>query len=482
MKKYLCVFAHEHVNFRLQELVAISHTLNHPIEFNEREYRNDSPFLVISAPSDEAVKQISERSVLLKSVVELWGEGRTYPEVAASFAAKRKALEHFFCDEVSFRVRMDCFSKKCTPEKQREILDNVDFLPFKGKVCLKSPDVTVSVHEDYGPSSNSAPSQPLRVFIGRRIGSGQRHLSKLYSIKTRYFIGNTTMDPQLSLIMANQAKVTHSSLVFDPFVGSGSILIGCAHFGGHVMGADINSVLLHGRGRPSRTGTNQKWRSSDESILSNLVQYQLQSKYVDAIVADAARVVWRGENMFDAIVTDPPYGVREGARKVGKDKGPVNPVSPENQEGHISAVCSYGLSNVYQDLLDFAAKFLVLGGRLVYWLPVVQHEYDPSLLPQHPCLRLVANSEQPLSGSISRRLVTMEKVEPYKDTLAATSEGVSEDFRAKYFKYSGVKPKAQTSHRPVLTGEDRTGRCPQPLQDRISPKHKRQLNQMKTDN
>ena len=30
-------------------------------------------------------------------------------------------------------------------------------------------------------------------------------------------------------------------------------------------------------------------------------------------------------------------------------------------------------------------------------------------------------------------------------TLAATSEGVSEDFRAKYFKYSGVKPKAQTS-------------------------------------
>jgi tRNA (guanine10-N2)-methyltransferase len=160
----------------------------------------------------------------LKSVVELWGEGRTYLEVAASFAAKRKALEHFFCDEVSFRVRMDCFSKKCTPEKQREILDNVDFLPFKGKVNLKSPDVTVSVHEDYGPSSNSAPSQPLRVFIGRRIGSGQRHLSKLYSIKTRYFIGNTTMDPQLSLIMANQAKVTHSSLVFDPFVGSGEIL------------------------------------------------------------------------------------------------------------------------------------------------------------------------------------------------------------------------------------------------------------------
>ena len=128
-------------------------------------------------------------------------------------------------------------------------------------------------------------------------------------------------------------------------------------------------------GRPSRSGTNQKWRSSDESILSNLIQYGLQSKYLDAVVADAAQLVWRGEEMFDAIVTDrelfhacmcvcvcvcvhvcvcvwgyvcvhvygcnictmhvyvhvssAPYGVREGARKVGTSKASVNPIAPE---------------------------------------------------------------------------------------------------------------------------------------------------------
>ena len=34
----------------------------------------------------------------------------------------------------------------------------------------------------------------------------------------------------------------------DPFVGTGGILVACAHFGAHVVGGDINGQLLHGRG------------------------------------------------------------------------------------------------------------------------------------------------------------------------------------------------------------------------------------------
>lgn len=34
----------------------------------------------------------------------------------------------------------------------------------------------------------------------------------------------------------------------------------------------------------------------------------------------------------------------------------------------------YGLSSVIADLLGFAAKFLVMGGRLVYWLPCIEKE------------------------------------------------------------------------------------------------------------
>lgn len=41
------------------------------------------------------------------------------------------------------------------------------------------------------------------------------------SLKKRTFIGNTSMDPQLSLLMANLGKVSNGDLVLDPFVGSG---------------------------------------------------------------------------------------------------------------------------------------------------------------------------------------------------------------------------------------------------------------------
>ena len=42
----------------------------------------------------------------------------------------------------------------------------------------------------------------------------------------------------------------------------------------------------------------------DESVLSNLRQYGLEERYVDILVADAARCVWREREMFDTIITD----------------------------------------------------------------------------------------------------------------------------------------------------------------------------------
>lgn len=60
------------------------------------------------------------------------------------------------------------------------------------------------------------------------------------------------MDPQFSLLMANQAKIKEGDLVLDPFVGSGSLLIAAAQFGGYVLGTDINYLMLHGKTKPTR--------------------------------------------------------------------------------------------------------------------------------------------------------------------------------------------------------------------------------------
>ena len=63
-----------------------------------------------------------------------------------------------------------------------------------------------------------------------------------------------------------------------------------------------------------------------------------------------------------------------------------------------------------RDLLDTSAKLLRPGGRLVYFMPAAPEVYREEEIPQHPALRLVANSEQVLSTKFSRRLITMEKV------------------------------------------------------------------------
>ena len=37
-------------------------------------------------------------------------------------------------------------------------------------------------------------------------------------------------------------------------------------------------------------------------------------------------------------------------------------------------VQTYKLSDLFFDLVKFAARFLVVGGRLVYWMPVILTE------------------------------------------------------------------------------------------------------------
>ena len=92
-------------------------------------------------------------------------------------------------------------------------LQRMNFLPLEGQVSLKHPDITIKVCEDYGPPANPPLAEPLMVYFGRHITEGQRQLAAQYAVKERHFIANTSMDAQLSLMMANQAKVCDEVLL-----------------------------------------------------------------------------------------------------------------------------------------------------------------------------------------------------------------------------------------------------------------------------
>eukprot|EP01035_Chromulina_nebulosa_P062554 gene62554-85546_t len=61
---------------------------------------------------------------------------------------------------------------------------------------------------------------------------------------------------------------------------------------------------------------------------------------------------------FDAIVTDPPYGIRAGAKKSGR-KGELRySIAEERRADHVPAVQPYPVEEVMLDLLHTAATAL----------------------------------------------------------------------------------------------------------------------------
>jgi tRNA (guanine10-N2)-methyltransferase len=100
-------------------------------------------------------------------------------------------------------------------------------------VDLKKPQhVFWYLESDKEIINNGLPpvTQKLIIF-GRKIGNSERNLITKYELSKRNYLGPTAMDAELAFLMANQALVRPGKFVFDPFVGTGSILVAAAHFG-----------------------------------------------------------------------------------------------------------------------------------------------------------------------------------------------------------------------------------------------------------
>lgn len=108
---------------------------------------------------------------------------------------------------------------------------------YQGRVNLKNPDHKFWLMETDDSSSNNGlpPIVQRRIFFGREIGGADRKLIPTYQLKSRAYLGPTAMDAEMAFLMANQALAAPGKLVYDPFVGTGSILVGAAHLGAMTM-------------------------------------------------------------------------------------------------------------------------------------------------------------------------------------------------------------------------------------------------------
>ena len=234
-----------------------------------------------------------------------------------------------------------------------------------------------------------------------------------------------SLDPSLAFIMSNLALVKRGDFAFDPFVGTASILVSLAHLGCTTFGADIDPRVLRGMmyaGKADQTVDDTK-----RDIFENFVAYGLDipdlvrldnhildrhCRFNNSSSSSSStsnnKDSMMDEGMFDVIVTDPPYGIRAGAKKSGRKKEVTYVVAADKRQDHIPSTQHYPVEEVMLDLLHNAARSLVCGGRLCYLIPTVL-QFSVSDLPTHPCLRFVVMCEQQLSTRHGRHAVVMEK-------------------------------------------------------------------------
>mmetsp|Transcript_22265 Transcript_22265/g.56648 ORF Transcript_22265/g.56648 Transcript_22265/m.56648 type:complete len:486 (-) Transcript_22265:551-2008(-) len=424
-KWYLCHWAHKLLDFRQAELEAVAGMFGVPRDqMVFRQPPSDPPhmmpFWYVTLPNDDVARHILSRTMLTKAFYEIWGEGSDWEELAASIASyPEESKAPWLGPELSFKVVVASYGGTCTMQQQLEYMEKVSYIPFQGPVSLKAPDVTywLQVVDCKDTPGLGLEVLPPRIYFGRKVGEYNHIVAQVeYSLKTRPYIGPTSMDAEMAFIMCNQAQVRRSQLVLDPYVGTGSIAVAAAHHGAHVMGADIDvRVVRMGK-------TDAQGRTLD--VFSNFDHYKTRGRLGGLMRLDMHRHPFRGdlEGTFHAIVGDPPYGVRAGGKKsVAKE------VVIHDRETHIPATGAYNLGECLRDLLDFAARTLVVGGRLVYFLPATPDTYREEEIPTHPCLTLTHNSEQLLTARYSRRLITMVKVMAYDAAAAAAHHDANPD-------------------------------------------------------
>lgn len=242
--------------------------------------------------------------MLAQTIHEHWGTAETYDEL---HAAVKRDTAHLWpkYKDVSFKINIDAYQGSRTDKNKLALINTFAYLPFEGLILLKSPDQEFTIFEQW--EFDSVPRNlpnPLKIHFGRLVGHSVRELIKTYDLKKRGYISTTSMDSELALVTANISLAAPGKIFYDPFVGTGSFPIACAHFGALGLGSDIDGRSVRGEG-------------GKKSLKGNFKQYGLESLLGGVFVSDLTNSPVRRAQILDGIVCDPPYGVREGLKVLG---------------------------------------------------------------------------------------------------------------------------------------------------------------------
>ena len=434
--KVLIVFSNKPhwIDFRLAEFRALLSLYGEKCDL-AKDYILDAenPYLIVTLDSLDIVTKLCDRAVTIVKILHLWGYGENDDKNENGLNNLIDSLDYnlinaYNNESISFCLNVESYGLSIDTTKQSSIRNEIlTKLQLKGPVKLKDMDIRMNLHVHFNKIHiDKTDTISKKYYFGRVIAKTQmKNGIKLMDVKQRGYIGPTTLDHNLSFLMNNIAQVKGpNSIVYDPFVGTASILLAAAWFGAMTYGADIDIRVLTGNmyaGQsrdldPNSVFTkNEKNKNIPRTVFGNFDACKLPRPELirmDNHVSDRNMNSKITTGFFDAIVTDPPYSIRAGARKSGRKGGArVSHDAIQNSKDYVAPTQPYQVEEVMLDLLHSAAVQLRPGGRLVYLIPVPYDLNPLTELPTHPCLEYECSSLQGLSSRYGRLSVCMKRSE-----------------------------------------------------------------------
>ena len=215
------------------------------------------------------------------------------------------------------------------------------------RVDLERPDLTVIFV-----------AQPELTVIGKLLEAKPKHFFDERVAGRRPFSLPSTMQPDFSRAMVNLARVEVGGRILDPFAGACGIVIESLLLGYETYGVELKDWIALGG-------------------LKNLKRYACGKEFM--IVGDARKPMFR-ERLFDAIVTDPPYG-------------------------RSTTIPDRSIKNLLTEFFEVAAELLVDHGRIVLAVP---SELELSELIAGTGFKIRESHLARVHRSLTRRVVVLE--------------------------------------------------------------------------
>ena len=436
-RPYLAQMAQAWTAFRHYELRSAAEAAGVALSFDGT-LTAESILLPVQLPDDASVMKLAARAVLVKSFIDVWATGTTWEEMSAALLAyPRPDAAPYLAEGTTFKVVINKIGRKQTDEERIATIRSLEpLLPWKGKVRMKRADHTFVVIDD--DTCDGGPAT-ARFYFGRVVAEGRRDLVGKLDLKKRNYIGTTSLDAELSLLMANLARVRPNDIVYDPFCGTAGTLVAAGAFGARVLGCDLHLPALRGELR-TRSGPSKLMQAAKQGIPETFAAYgvpppidrihgdsgaHLSFLRLPAADAEAEGARTNASSMvgtstapnvaaslrpalFEAIITDPPYGIREKPAEVADERFTNRELPESVMDSHVPRRALAALEQILSDLFLLSTRSLTMGGRLVFLLPTTT-SFTPSMLPPHPGLVLEGASEQLMAARWSRWVVVMRR-------------------------------------------------------------------------